>query len=86
MTNTQLSAQPAELTSDLLTDTARRYVVAQHVLAAVAALAQNAADEDFLTPEEVTAALTPFTTVQPAVPAAAPGKRAAVGHTSDEVA
>ncbi|MEV7681426.1 hypothetical protein AB0O64_23170 [Streptomyces sp. NPDC088341] len=75
MTNTQPS-QPAEPTSDLLTDTARRYAVAQSVLADVAGLAQSAADEDFLlTPEEVTAALTPFTTLEPATAAAAPGQR-----------
>ncbi|MFF4337510.1 hypothetical protein [[Kitasatospora] papulosa] len=76
MTNTQPSAQPAEPTSTLLTDTARRYAVAQRVLADVAGLAQSAADEDFLlTPEEVTAALTPFTALEPAAPAAAPGQR-----------
>ncbi|MFJ9239789.1 hypothetical protein ACIRJ3_32980 [Streptomyces anulatus] len=76
MTNTQPSAQSAAPTSDLLTDTARRYAVAQRVLAAVAGLAQGAADEDFLlTPEEVAAALTPFTALEPATAAAAPGQR-----------
>ncbi|MEU3704802.1 hypothetical protein AB0E82_21240 [Streptomyces anulatus] len=75
MTNTQPS-QPAEPTSDLMTDTARRYAVAQRVLAAVASLAQSASDEDFLiTPEEVAAALTPFTALEPATAAAAPGQR-----------
>ncbi|PZT71413.1 hypothetical protein DNK55_32385 [Streptomyces sp. AC1-42T] len=57
-------------------DTAQRYAVAQRVLAAVATLAQNAADEDFmLAPEEVSAALTPFTSLEPAAPAGAPGQR-----------
>ncbi|WP_435058425.1 hypothetical protein [Streptomyces sp. bgisy060] len=75
MTNTTPSAQPAEPVTHPLTDTARRYAVAQRVLASVARLAQNAADEDFLlAPEEVDAALEPFTALE-AAPAAAPGLR-----------
>ncbi|MDJ0466089.1 hypothetical protein [Streptomyces sp. H27-C3] len=76
MTHTSPSTQPAEPTTDLLTDTGRRYAVAQRVLADVAGLAQNAADEDFLlTPDEVAAALTPFTALEAAAPAAAPALR-----------
>lgn len=77
MTNTPPSAQPAEPTTcHLLTDTARRYTVAHRVLAAVAALAQNAADEDvLLLPNDVTTALTPFTSLDEASPAAAPDQR-----------
>ncbi|MFH8295071.1 hypothetical protein [Streptomyces sp. NPDC018059] len=77
MTNIPPSAQPAEpMTPHLLTDTARRYTVAHRVLAAVAALAQNAAEEDLLLfPGDVAAALTPFTSLGEAAPAAAPDRR-----------
>ncbi|MEJ8654653.1 hypothetical protein WKI65_43135 [Streptomyces sp. MS1.AVA.3] len=76
MTNPPPSAQPDETMTGLLMETARRYVVAQSVLAVVAGLAKNAADEDArLTPDEVTDALAPFTSLEAAVPTPVPSLR-----------